>query len=282
MSTPKGPKAYQGDNGIAVFGVPYDSNSSYRRGPALAPGKIREALYCDSSNLWTEDLVNLGEASNWHFEPDINILDEKKPFTKIESEVDKLLKRKQRVVTLGGDHSITLPVIRAYAKTYKKLSILHLDAHPDLYVELGGNRYSHACPFARIMEEQLAVKLVQVGIRTLTGHQHEQAKRFEVEQIQMKNISAAKNISFDGPVYLSVDLDCLDPAFAPGVSHHEPGGMSTRDVLDIVQNLKGNLVGGDIVEYNPDRDINGMTGMVAGKLLKEIISRMLQSNDAEI
>ena len=130
-------------------------------------------------------------------------------------------------------------------------------------------------PLQRIMEENLVSRLVQVGIRTLTGHQLEQAKRFGVEIVEMKGIEKTSEIKFDGPVYLSLDLDCLDPAFAPGVSHYEPGGMSTREVLRIIQNLKGVLVGADIVEYNPQCDVHGITGMVAAKLLKEIISRML-------
>ena len=92
--------------------------------------------------------------------------------------------------------------------------------------------------------------------------------------ITMQDIEAVQSISFDGPVYLSLDMDCLDPAFAPGVSHHEPGGMSTRDVLAIILNLRGELVGADIVEFNPDRDLQNMTGMVAAKLLKELIGRM--------
>lgn len=259
------------ENDVVVLGVPFDSNSSYKRGPALAPVIIKEALFCHSSNLWTENLVDLGAFTGWH----IKLLDEKVAFGQIECEIEELLRNKSQVITLGGDHSITLPVIRAFAKVYKKLNILHLDAHPDLYNELDGNHNSHACPFARIMEESLAVRLVQVGIRTLTGHQHEQAQRFGVEIINMKNIAAASELSFDGPIYLSIDMDCLDPAYAPGVSHHEPGGMSTREVLEIIQNLKGNLVGADIVEFNPERDLNGMTGMVAGKLLKELIGRML-------
>jgi len=125
------------------------------------------------------------------------------------------------------------------------------------------------------MENKLATRLVQVGIRTMNGHQRQQAKRFGVEVIDMKNIKNAENIVFDGPVYLSLDLDCLDPAFAPGVSHHEPGGLSTRQLLEIIQNFSGQLVGADIVEYNPNRDINGVTGMVTAKLLKEILSKML-------
>ncbi|WP_136810760.1 agmatinase [Desulfosediminicola flagellatus] len=264
------------DNDIVVVGAPLDCNSSYQKGPALAPAKIIEGFYCKSSNMWTENLIDLETSPGWRIKGDIKIFDEKKAFSQIESEIEMLLKTQSRVITLGGDHSITLPVVRAYSKVYKKLNILHFDAHPDLYHQLDGNRYSHACPFARIMEENLAVRLVQVGIRTMTGHQREQADRFGVEVIEMKNITAAKKISFNGPVYLSLDLDCLDPAYAPGVSHHEPGGMTTRDVLEILHNLKGNLVGADIVEYNPARDINGMTGMVAGKFLKELIGRMLR------
>ena len=125
------------------------------------------------------------------------------------------------------------------------------------------------------MEDELAVRLVQVGIRTLTGHQKEQVDKFGVEIIDMKSISTAKDVKIEGPVYMSIDLDCLDPAYAPGVSHHEPGGMSTREILEIIQNLKGELVGADIVELNPERDIDGVTAMVAAKLLKEVTSRMV-------
>jgi len=263
-------------NDVVVLGVPFDKNSSYKMGPALAPHQIIEAFYCESSNLWTENAIDLGLMSGWWILPEIEFLDQENEFQQTESKINYLLESKLRVISLGGDHSITYPILRAYGKKYQNLNILQFDAHPDLYDELDGNRYSHACPFARIMEENLADRLVQVGIRTLTGHQREQAKRFGVEIIEMKNIEAAKKIAFDGPVYISLDMDCLDPAFAPGVSHHEPGGMSSRDVLGIIQNFKGKLVGADIVEYNPERDFQGMTGMVAGKLLKEILGRMLE------
>jgi len=263
---------------IAVLGVPFDRNSSFCRGPESAPQFIREALFSESSNLWTEKMIDLGLMSGWRILDDLEFLDQGADFAKIESRINALLTKKARVVSLGGDHSITYPIIKAYGKRYKSLGILQLDAHPDLYDELDGNRYSHACPFARILEKKLVKRLVQVGIRTMTGHQYEQAKRFGVEIIEMREIDRADEIKFDGPVYLSLDMDCLDPAFAPGVSHHEPGGMSTRAVLQIIQDLKGQLVGADIVEYNPERDPQRITGMVAGKLLKEIIGRMLAEN----
>ena len=260
---------------IAVVGIPFDRNSSYLRGPALAPRRIREALFCESSNMWTEDLIDLGDFSGWEVLDDMTLSSQENVSERIEHEIRQLLKKRRRVISLGGDHSITHPIIRAYKEGYQNLNILHLDAHPDLYDEFDGNQNSHACPFARILEENLVIRLVQVGIRTMDGHQYEQAKRFGVEVIEMKNIGKIGQIKFDGPVYLSLDLDCLDPAYAPGVSHHEPGGMSTREVLGIIRNLKGRLVGADIVEYNPERDLHGMTGMVAGKILKEIIGRML-------
>ena len=260
---------------ITVVGIPFDKNSSYLSGPALAPKRIREAMFCESSNMWTEDLIDLGEFSGWEVLDDMRLSSQENVFELIENEIRQLLKRRLRVISLGGDHSITYPIIRAYGEGYQNLNILHLDAHPDLYDELDGNQYSHACPFARILEENIVIRLVQVGIRTMNGHQYEQAKRFGVEVIEMKDIGKMGQIKFDGPVYLSLDLDCLDPAYAPGVSHHEPGGMSTREVLGIIRNFEGRLVGADIVEYNPERDIHGMTGMVAGKILKEIIGRML-------
>jgi len=260
---------------INVVGIPFDKNSSYLRGPALAPKRIREAMFCESSNMWTEDLIDLGEFPGWEVLDDMRLSSQENVFELIENEIRQLLKRRLRVISLGGDHSITYPIIRAYGEGYQNLNILHLDAHPDLYDGFNGNQYSHACPFARILEENTAIRLVQVGIRTMNGHQFEQAKRFGVEVIEMKDIGKTGQIKFDGPVYLSLDLDCLDPAYAPGVSHHEPGGMSTREVLGIIRNFEGRLVGADIVEYNPERDIHGMTGMVAGKILKEIIGRML-------
>jgi len=264
---------------IAVLGVPFDRNSSFRRGSESAPLRIMEALFCESANMWTENLIDLRLMSGWRILDALEFLDTRMAFAQIKGKIIELLKRKARVISLGGDHSITYPIIQAYGKKYSELSILQLDAHPDLYNELDGNRYSHACPFARIMEEGLVKRLVQVGVRTLTGHQREQAKRFGVEIIEMREIDRADEAIFDGPVYLSLDMDCLDPAFAPGVSHHEPGGMSTRDALRIIQNLKGELVGADIVEYNPERDPQGITGMVAGKLLKEIIGRMLEEKN---
>jgi len=270
---------YNDTGPIAVIGIPLDENSSFQRGAAHAPPLIREAFYCDASNLWTETGVNLGADSGWAMADDLGSPKQPPGFAAIEKAIHALLNEGSRVISLGGDHSITLPIIRAYAQAWPGLNILHLDAHPDLYDELQGNRYSHACPFARIMEENLAKRLVQVGIRACTGHQRAQAEKFGVEIIEMRQRHRLSDLKFNGPVYLSLDLDGLDPAFAPGVSHHEPGGMTTRDVLQLIHQVTGRLVGADIVEYNPSRDINSITAMVAAKLLKEILGRMLSEQE---
>lgn len=181
----------------------------------------------------------------------------------------------RRPLALGGDHSITFPIVRAIAREYSSLSILHFDAHPDLYHDFRGNPFSHASPFARIMEAKLAQRLVQVGIRTMNAHQREQAERFGVEVIEMKNIEEGLALMFDTPVYVSVDIDALDPAFAPGVVHREPGGLSTRQLIEIIQSINAPVIGADIVEFNPELDPTGMTAVVCAKILKELAGKML-------
>ena len=120
------------------------------------------------------------------------------------------------------------------------------------------------------MERGLARRLVQVGIRTANAHCREQAQRFGIETIEMRNFAPDRVPIPEAPLYISIDLDALDPAFAPGVSHHEPGGLSTRDILAVLARVGAPIVGGDIVEYNPSRDIHGMTATLAAKLVKEL------------
>jgi len=263
------------ENSTCVLGIELDENSSFQKGPALAPDRIRESYFSDSANLWSEKGLDLASVQDLYDLGNIDINAKPDTFHHITNCVKTTLDLGCHLICLGGDHSITFPIIKAHARKYDTLNILHLDAHPDLYGSLGGNIYSHACPFARIMEKKLAKRLVQAGIRTLTGHQRDQAQKFGVEIKEMKDGAHwLADLGFEGPVYLSLDLDCLDPAFAPGVSHHEPGGMSTRQVIDIIHQVKGKIIGADIVEYNPDRDFGSMTSMVAAKLLKELIARI--------
>ena len=254
---------------IGLVGIPYDEKSSFLKGPAKAPPLIREALASDSANLFAENGVRIDES----IYEDLGDLQVSEYFD-IESHLNKLLSANNRIVSLGGDHSITFPVMRAFAEHHERFDIVHIDAHGDLYQEFEGDPYSHACPFARIMEEDLADRLIQLGIRTLNDHQREQADRYNVEVVEMKFFENDKLPELTKPVYLSLDLDGLDPTFAPGVSHHEPGGFSTRQVIEIIHRINVPIIGADIVEYNPTRDINGVTSMVAAKLLREIMGHM--------
>jgi agmatinase len=261
---------------VAVLGVPFDDNSSFMRGTASAPRRIRETLHSGSCNVCVESGADLEENSLWRELGDIEFSSAAEAFDEIEKTVHALLCRDVRVLALGGDHSVTLPILRAHAQKFTGLNVLHLDAHPDLYDELDGNRYSHATPLLRSLEEGLVTRLVQVGVRTMTPKERERAERFGVETFEMCTWSPEVSYDFEGPVYLTLDMDCLDPAFAPGVSHHEPGGFSTRDVLGIIQGLDVSIVGADIVEFNPERDPLGVTAMVAVKFLKELLAKMLR------
>lgn len=258
-----------------LLGVPYDASSSFLRGPSEAPRCIREALHSPSANMWTEDLRDLG-AGGWRDGGDVALPTSGDPRASIEDGVRALLNAGGRPLVLGGDHSITYPVLCAVASVHTELTILHIDAHADLYDEFEGDRFSHACPFARIMEERLAARLVQVGIRTLSGHQRAQADRFGVTVIDMRAWEQGVRPQLDGPLYVSLDIDALDPAYAPGVSHWEPGGLRTRDVITMLQQLRGPIVGADLVELNPQRDVSGRTAMVAAKLLKELLAAMMR------
>jgi len=263
---------------VTLLGIPWDEQSSFMRGAAEGPAAIRQALGSPSSNMAAEDGHELVLGSNLTDAGDVT-LPEANPAAACEAishATSEALARGASLIALGGDHAVTCPIVRAHAGRFPGLAILHLDAHPDFYDDFEGQPYSHASVFARIMEAGIASRLVQVGIRTLNEPQRKHLQRFPVEQVPMREWTGALDLAFDEPVYLSVDLDVLDPAFAPGVSHHEPGGLSVREVLRIVHGFRGRLVGADVVELNPSRDRDGVTAMVAAKIVKEIAARLLR------
>lgn len=194
---------------------------------------------------------------------------------RVERAIRSLLASGRRPIALGGDHSLTYPILRGFGPPKGQFTLLQIDAHGDLYTEYEGDRYSHACPFTRIMEDGLTRSLVQVGIRTMNAEQVANARRFAVHTIDMRAWAAGARPQISGPVYLSVDLDGIDPAFAPGVSHREPGGLTVREVLTIIQTLPGPIIGADVMEFNPSEDIMGLTAPVCAKIVKEIASHML-------
>ena len=255
---------------VRLIGLPTDSHSSFLRGPAAAPPLIRAALHSDHGNLATECGLEIGESLSVDDAGDLPLDESPGDVDRIREAAAAVASEGATPIFIGGDHMVTYPIVAGLGSIHGPLNILHFDAHPDLYDNFGGDPLSHASPFARIMEQGLARRLVQVGIRTLNQHCREQAGRFGVEMIEMRDFAAAAVPIPGSPLYVSIDLDGLDPAFAPGVSHHEPGGLSVRELLSVLHRIDGPIVGADVVEYNPTRDINGTTAVVAAKLVKEL------------
>ena len=257
---------------IKLLGIPWDADSSYRRGPAKAPAAIRAELERVRvySNMTTEQGVDLEQPGVWSDAGDLRVTTGEETRAEITTRVAQLMREGHPVLSLGGDHSVTWPILCAVHANVGKVDVLHFDAHPDLYEEFEGSRFSHACPFARSLEDGLIGRLVQVGIRTIPETLRRQVERYGVEVATMSTWDGPPTVKFDRPVYISLDLDALDPAFAPGVSHREPGGLSVRDILATMQRLRGRVVAADLVELNPDTDIDGVTAVVAVKLLREL------------
>lgn len=243
----------------------------------MAPQRIRLMDTDGSANAFAENGAEIVEGKTYCDAGDISF-DSAEPqyvFEKIRNTIIHELKGNNHIISLGGDHSVSFPVIDAYTEMYSNLHVLHFDAHADLYENFDDNFYSHASPFARLLEKGKIKSLTQVGIRTLNTHQRMQAEKYGVQVIEMKEFDYGFLNTLSSPLYVSLDLDVLDPAFAPGVSHHEPGGLSVRQLIHAIQNIKTDVVGADIVEYNPVRDIHSMTAMVAYKLFKELAAKMM-------
>jgi arginase len=265
---------------IYLIGLPTDSNSSFERGAAAGPAAIRAALWSDRGNMSCENGMEIGVDIVLSDKGDLTLCDTDVAADDevIKSAVGNTAALGAVPVLLGGDHAVTFPIIAALAAQHGPIHILHFDAHPDLYDDFEGNPRSHASPFARIMEAGLAASLTQVGIRTLNRHCRDQAKRFDVNIIPMPGFAADKVPQIAGPLYISVDLDGIDPSEAPGVSHPEPGGITVRELLSILNRQIAPIIGADIVELNPARDTNEVTAILAAKLVREISSLIVRNS----
>lgn len=256
-----------------LIGLPTDINSSFSRGPAKAPQAIREALASDRGNASAENGLEAGTDFELKDLEDLALLEAPGDDLLIEAAAKGAIEAGAVPVFLGGDHAVSAPILAGVHAALGRVHIVHIDAHPDTYEDFEGNPRSHASPFARILERGHALSLTQIGVRTVNRHCREQARRYGVRMIEMKDFDVAALPVFEGLTYLSIDLDGIDPAFAPGVSHPEPGGLTVREVLAIVRRLKGPLVGADIVELNPLFDQNHVTAILAAKLVREIAAQ---------
>ena len=270
---------------IHLIGLPIDHNSSFERGSALGPAAIRAALWSDRGNLASECGLEIGGEIDLVDHGDLTLTnaDNEVDDSTIRSAVAASTAENAVPLLLGGDHSVSYPIVASLAKRHGPLNILHFDAHPDLYDDFERNPRSHASPFARIMEGRHAARLVQVGIRTLNRHCRDQAERFGVEILPISSFSPLRVPVLSSPLYISVDLDGIDPSEAPGVSHPEPGGLRLRDVLDCIHKQTAPIVGADIVELNPKRDVGDLTAILAAKLVRElsaVIHRNYREHDS--
>jgi agmatinase len=263
---------------VSLLGIPHDDNSSYLKGAAAAPALIRRELKSDAHSSWSETGFDVADSFLDH--GDIDFSGAGDPWERIEAEVGRALDAGHPLISLGGDHAIAWPLLRAVRRRHPSLTIVQIDAHPDIYDAYQGDKRSHTSSFARILEEGLADRLVQIGLRTLNDELRNQLTHFGVEVIEARHFSEDLQLDLKTPAYLSVDLDGLDPACTPGVSHREPGGLTTRQVIGLIQRIDQPIIGADVVEYNANQDVSNLTALVAAKLVKEIAGMMLKTHGA--
>jgi agmatinase len=273
---------------VAIVGIPFDSGTSYRSGTRFGPRKIREA----SLTMWgynTELHCAPAEELNVVDYGDVDVIpvDIEATMQAIAAEVGAVLAQGVTVVALGGDHSVTLPLLRAHAAHFGPLAVVHFDSHPDTWDrEYSDHRYSHGTPFRRAIEEGLidTTAYVQVGIRgpvasaqdlddarCLGAHVLTIYQAFEMGVPAV--IRAMRETVGERPVYVSLDIDVADPSYAPGTGTPEVGGFTSYQMLQLVRGLSGlNLVGFDLVEVSPPYDHGEITAILAANLVFEFLS----------
>lgn len=267
-------------------GIPLDIGTSNRSGTRHGPRQIRaESCMLRPYNMTTGaapfdslQVADIGDVA-------INTFDLKKSVKLIEKAYDRILAQDCIPLTLGGDHTLVLPILRAMAKKHGPVALVHVDAHADINDEMFGEKIAHGTPFRRAVEEGLLAqdKVFQIGLRG-TGYSPEdfnwpRKQGFTVvtaEECWHKSLTPlmaeVRSKIGNHPCYLTYDIDSLDPAFAPGTGTVEIGGLSTWQALEIVRGCKGlNLVGGDLVEVSPPYDPSGNTALIGANLLYEML-----------
>jgi agmatinase len=256
------------------IGIADDTQSSYLRGAADAPQTIRRAYDGRCFNSTTELGANLErsvvDAGDLHPLGSWNASAES-----YREKLRELVRAGKTPFVAGGDHAVTVPVVEALDVLPTPVHVVQIDAHPDLYPDFENNPDSHACTGARLLEMDHVADVTQLGIRTLNDEQRRSQERFagrlriyEARSTPGRPPTLA-HIPKGASVYITVDMDGFDPAFAPGVSHPVPGGLSPRQVLALVHEGHWTLVGMDVVEVNPSRDFQFQTAILAARLLHE-------------
>jgi len=259
---------------FVFVGLPDASQSSYHRGSSHGPQRIRSAYDGNCYNSTTEsgvdlagsvaDLGDLPSKSSWEL-----TARSYQEFAAWLFQIGKI------PFFAGGDHAATVPIIAALAEIGAPVHLIQIDAHPDLYPEYEGSRSSHACTISRALEMSHVASVTQLGIRTMNASQLPLFERYRdrIHAFSARDlIGALPQLSYipnGAPVYMTVDLDGFDPAFAPGVSHPVPGGLTPRQVLNFIQKASWKLVGMDAVEVNPDLDVNNQSAILAARVLHE-------------
>ena len=267
-------------------GVPMDIGTSNRSGTRHGPRQIRaESCMLRPYNMATGaapfdslQVADIGDVA-------VNTFDLKKSVKIIEKAYDRILAQDCVPLTLGGDHTLTLPILRAMHRKHGPVALLHIDAHADINEHMFGEKIAHGTPFRRAVEEGLLAqdKVFQIGLRG-TGYEPAdfdwpREKGFTVvtaEECWHKSMTPlmeqVRAKIGDHPVYLTYDIDSLDPAFAPGTGTVEMGGLTTWQALEIVRGAKGlNVVGGDLVEVSPPYDPSGNTALIGANILYEML-----------
>lgn len=260
-----------------ICGVPFDGTSSFRLGSRFAPHEMRAASYNFEtySSFFDIDLadVRIHDAGNLEVAATID-----ETLETVSVYAEKYVKDGKVPVMLGGEHSLTLPFVKACKKKYHDLCFLVLDAHMDMRVEYRGEKNSHACISRHIIEE-VTQKYASVGIRSGSREEYEfvrtnKIKVFSAEEVfsdGVEKIVAQIRDNLRGPIYLSVDMDAIDPAYAPALGTPEPYGLTPHDVREVIACLAPQIVGFDLVEIAPEYDLGG-TAILGAKLVRDFIA----------
>ena len=258
-----------------MVGLPYDGTCSYRPGARFAPELIRIASYGleSYSPIQERDLddVKFYDAGEIEFQ----LGNREDSLQKIETAAEETLLHNKKWLGVGGEHLVTFPAIKAYSKKYPELYVIHFDAHADVREDYIEEKLSHACVMRRISEIITPDNLIQIGIRSGTQEEFEWMKENNTIAKTQEEFKERLKFPENKPVFLSVDLDVLDPSLMSGTGTPEPGGMTYNELMSWLMLLKNlNIVGADVVELSPHYDQSGVSTVTAAKVIREVLLLM--------